>query len=164
MNPLESSHSIEKKVPLNNMLAILMQDHGVTQSEIASCIRWRNQLPGGTQVDHGEEHPIEPQQQHTKTIIVDGEVTLAGSANFDIASLSGAFRELSVAVRDQQTASESISRFNAIFESDEHSAPYESAFPKPLSFWGVVAQKIVHDILVTESWRIGNLDPAKLFA
>ena len=124
--------SIEKKVPLNNMLAILMQDHGVTQSEIASCIRWRNQLPGGTQVDHGEEHPIEPQQQHTKTIIVDGEVTLAGSANFDIASLSGAFRELSVAVRDQQTASESISRFNAIFESDEHSAPYESAFTKPL--------------------------------
>ena len=155
--------SIDQKVPLNNMLAVLMKEHGVSQNQIEASIRWRSQLPGGTQFDFGEEFPIEPQQQHTKTIIIDDQVTFAGSANFDIASLSGAFREFSVAVKDEETAAAAVERFDAIFESDEHSRPYQSAFPQPMSFWEVIAEKVVRDILVTESWRIGNLDPAKLF-
>ena len=83
--------SVGKKVEMNNLLAVLMNEHGVSQSQIDSMIRWRSQLPGGSQIDNGVENPIEDQQQHTKTIIVDRKRTLAGSTNFDIASLSGAF-------------------------------------------------------------------------
>jgi Phospholipase D Active site motif len=39
------------------------------------------------------------QQQHTKTIIVDDDTLFLGSANFDLISFGGSFREFSIAAR-----------------------------------------------------------------
>ena len=155
--------SVGKKVEMNNLLAVLMNEHGVSQSQIDSMIRWRSQLPGGSQIDEGVENPIEEQQQHTKTIIVDGKRTLAGSTNFDIASLSGAFREFSVTVEDEAAATIATERFEALFNSAVNSRPYDTEFQEPLSFWGWIARIAARNILVSEAWRIGSLRPGSLF-
>ena len=155
--------SVGKKVEMNNLLAVLMNEHGVSQSQIDSMIRWRSQLPGGSQIDNGVENPIEDQQQHTKTIIVDRKRTLAGSTNFDIASLSGAFREFSVTVEDDAAAAIATERFEALFESDVNSRPYATEFQEPLSFWNWIARIAARNILVSEAWRIGSLRPGSLF-
>ena len=120
-------------------------------------IRWRAQLPGDTQNDGGTENPIEPQQQHVKTIIVDEKIVFGGSTNFDIASLAGAFREFSIAVKDKQAATESHENFNAIFSSETNSAPYETLIPQNPSWFEQLRNKIIKDILLAESWRIGAL-------
>ena len=51
--------SVGKKVEMNTFLAVLMNEHGVSQSQIDSMIRWRSQPPGGSQIDNGVENPIE---------------------------------------------------------------------------------------------------------
>lgn len=149
--------SVGQKVAMNATLGYFMDDAGLTKEQVESMIRWRAQLPGGTQIDGDTENPIEPQQQHVKTIIVDEEIVFGGSTNFDIASLAGAFREFSIAVKDKQAAGESHENFNAIFSSETNSAPYESLTPQNPSWLEQLRNKIIKDILIAESWRIGAL-------
>ncbi len=149
--------SVEKKIPLNAMLGYFMDDAGLSEKEVNEMIRWRTQLPGGTQNDNGVENPIEPQQQHVKTIIVDKNTVFGGSTNFDIASLAGAFREFSIAVRDDDVAAEAQADFNEIFSSTEYSTAYEDLMPEEPSWLQRLINKVVKDILLTESFRIGAL-------
>lgn len=149
--------SVGQKVPMNATLGYFMDDAGLTPEQVESMIRWRAQLPGGTQIDGDTENPIEPQQQHVKTIVVDEKIVFGGSTNFDIASLAGAFREFSIAVKDNDAATKSHENFNEIFASETHSVPYETLIPQNPSWIERLRNRIIKDILLTESWRIGAL-------
>ena len=92
-----------------------------------------------------------------KTIIVDKNTVFGGSTNFDIASLSGAFREFSIAVKDENVAAQAQDDFDEIFSSTEQSAPYDTLIPQAPSWFEMLINKVIKDILITESWRIGAL-------
>lgn len=149
--------SVGQKVPMNATLGYFMDDAGLSPEQVESMIRWRAQLPGGTQIDGDTENPIEPQQQHVKTIVVDEKIVFGGSTNFDIASLAGAFREFSIAVKDNDAATKSHENFNEIFASETNSVPYETLIPQNPSWIERLRNRIIKDILLTESWRIGAL-------
>jgi phosphatidylserine/phosphatidylglycerophosphate/cardiolipin synthase-like enzyme len=149
--------SVGQKVPMNATLGYFMDDAGLSPEQVESMIRWRAQLPGGTQIDGDTENPIEPQQQHVKTIVVDEKIVFGGSTNFDIASLAGAFREFSIAVKDNDAATKSHQNFNEIFASETNSVPYETLIPQNPSWMERLRNRIIKDILLTESWRIGAL-------
>jgi phosphatidylserine/phosphatidylglycerophosphate/cardiolipin synthase-like enzyme len=59
------------------------------------------------------------QQQHSKTIIIDDETIFLGSANFDLITFGGSFREFSIAARTQQgdaKAREEVAKATKIFD------------------------------------------------
>lgn len=59
------------------------------------------------------------QQQHSKTIIIDDEILFVGSANFDLITFGGSFREFSVAARTKETdvkARQEVAKAVQVFE------------------------------------------------
>jgi phosphatidylserine/phosphatidylglycerophosphate/cardiolipin synthase-like enzyme len=86
------------------------------KSPLSTLARWRklvgfisrNDVLGG--VDIGQE-------QHVKSIIVDDKYYLAGSANFDILTFGGSFRETSVVVEDTETSRKASEIFDSIWNN-----------------------------------------------
>ena len=79
-----------------------------------SSVRWRKFLAPVYQKDAGFID-VEP-QQHTKTVIIDDKILLLGSANFDVNTMKGAFREFSVAVRGPEVARASAEIFDSLWK------------------------------------------------
>jgi phosphatidylserine/phosphatidylglycerophosphate/cardiolipin synthase-like enzyme len=59
------------------------------------------------------------QQQHAKTVLIDEDTIFLGSANFDLVTFGGSFREFSVAARTQEEgpARAQVSRAKAVFDA-----------------------------------------------
>ncbi len=89
-------------------------------------VRWRKLLPPKHQNHLGFIDIA--QQQHVKSIIIDDDKLLIGSANFDVNTLKGAFREFSLIVKEPQAAgvaSESADIFDKLWKSEIDSAKSE---------------------------------------
>jgi phosphatidylserine/phosphatidylglycerophosphate/cardiolipin synthase-like enzyme len=104
------------------------------QIPVGPQVKWRRYLDPVMQATKTNEMiNVEP-QQHTKSIIVDDEYLLLGSANFDYNTLKGAFREFSVVVKDPKVAKESSEIFQSIWNDEKEAmtlAQLESIkFPK----------------------------------
>lgn len=114
------------------------------------------------------------QQQHTKSIIVDDRDLLVGSTNFDFASMAGAFREFSVAIRNGRgkdlgvtektdPARESSRIFDAIWNDSSETVFSEnmrsSGGPTAARVPSEKAQQALINIMRTEQDRLGALQP-----
>ena len=93
-------------------------DHNDRASvDVSKNIRWRKFLSPIYQKKDGFID-VEP-QQHTKTIVVDDLYTFLGSANFDLNTLKGAFREFSVIIKDEKVAREAGQIFDSTWKNPE---------------------------------------------
>jgi phosphatidylserine/phosphatidylglycerophosphate/cardiolipin synthase-like enzyme len=125
-------------------------------------LRWRSTVPT-TAVSDAQLRPAIMQQQHTKTIVVDDEVIYLGSTNFDVATLSGSFREFSVAIKDRGAALASAETFDALWKNERETMSTEevlsSGGPSRATAPPVHVQEAVVNLLKTEQARRGSLNP-----
>lgn len=104
---------------------------GAIASRTDSAFRWRTLLPAVAAETTKTGMPVS-QQQHTKTVIIDGNAVYIGSVNFDMFTFASTFREASVLVEDRETAQNALSRFNRIFSTGTASMDYITAHGKIL--------------------------------
>ena len=81
--------------------------------------KWRVLLP----VQEVAGRPNLNQQQHTKTLIIDNTEVFLGSANQDVATFEGDFREFSVSIRNSDAVTQSVSNFNSVFANSAATMP-----------------------------------------
>jgi phosphatidylserine/phosphatidylglycerophosphate/cardiolipin synthase-like enzyme len=132
------------------------------KTPLSSLVRWRNvvglisrnDVPGG--IDIGQE-------QHVKSIIVDDKYYLAGSANFDILTFGGSFRETSVIVEDSQTASKARAIFDSIWGDSAQLITTEAlakAFPET-TFTDKI-NELLFSGMADEQRRVRALNPLNI--
>ncbi len=132
------------------------------RSPITETVRWRKTvpiirketIPGG--VDIGQE-------QHVKSIIVDDRYYLAGSANFDLLTLGGTFREASVIVDDPQVARQATAIFDSIWNDGSQLVTSEQLardFPKET--FDDKSNRFLFEGLLDEQRRIRALNPRNI--
>ena len=101
-------------------------------------LAWRRLLPR-VNFNQKETRADLVQQQHTKSIIIDDETLILGTANFDVATFSGSFREIVIGVEDPNIAKSAAALFDASFANrDNQNAEvlstqqaFETVEPKP---------------------------------
>lgn len=147
--------SLPMKIDFNAILAFFMGEIG-NRDAWDLPLRWRRQLRGNY-VRNPEKELF--QQQHVKTVIVDNRFVLIGSSNFDFATLAGAFRELSAIVDDRELARQSRGDFDAVFNSNELSAPFVEFRGREVDLTRKAKVKSIMDTMRAESVRRKLLDP-----
>lgn len=148
---------------LRDELKILGEPHDADR--IQASLRWRLTRPP-VHFDKTSGRIDITQQQHTKSIIVDDDVIYLGSTNFDYASLGGAFREFSIAIRDKRAATSSAALFDALWkdhleavstEEIQKSGGPTGAFTPPAPL-----RSAFINLIKAEQNRLGALDPSQL--
>jgi phosphatidylserine/phosphatidylglycerophosphate/cardiolipin synthase-like enzyme len=132
------------------------------RTPITELSRWRktiplipkSQIPDG--VDIGQE-------QHVKSIIVDDRYYLAGSANFDLLTIGGTFREASVIVDDPAVAQQATTIFDSIWDDPNQIITSEElarAYPKET--FDEKSNRFLYEGLLDEQRRIRALNPLNI--
>lgn len=149
----------------DDMLRYELKDLGEQHDpeRLNASLRWRVTRPP-TRFENSSDRIDITQQQHTKSIIVDDTVIYLGSTNFDYASLGGAFRELSISIRDQRAATSSAALFDALWNDPQEAVSTEQiqlsvgptgAFTPPAAL-----RSAFINLIKAEQSRLGALDPS----
>ena len=135
---------------------------GIWKDSQALPLKWRKtqknlSLPVTTQ------EPISiSQQQHTKTLIVDERLVLLGSGNFDMATASGAFREMSVVFDDPALAAPMVNNFKSIYSNPKQTAPYTDPAYFAQDDMAKLIQELQAILIEKNSDRINLLNAAQI--
>lgn len=142
--------------------SLIMPRNSDIKSPITTMARWRkvHEVIPAPAVKKGIR--IE-QEQHTKTIVVDDRYYVAGSGNFDLGTLGGAFRETSVLVDDVKLAMNSAAIFDSIWEDQNQITTTEAlARLRPHDDLEKHVQEFVVKALADEQRRIRALNPRNI--
>lgn len=129
-------------------------------NRFVESLRWRYVEPGGSA---GASFP---RQQHVKSIIIDEDRLVLGSANFDAATLFGSFREFNATVFDPPAAKQAAAKFDEAYGGSEAKSfaqikKIEALRNKPLL--APVVEAAVLEMLKSEMLANGSLWPTDYF-
>jgi phosphatidylserine/phosphatidylglycerophosphate/cardiolipin synthase-like enzyme len=142
--------------------SLIMQRDASIKTPITTMARWRkvHEIIPAAAVTKGIR--IE-QEQHTKTIVVDDRFYVAGSGNFDLGTLGGAFRETSLLIDDAKTAANSGAIFDSIWNDPSQVTTTETlALLRPLETLEKRVQEFAVTALADEQRRVRALNPRNI--
>ncbi len=146
-----------------------IEHHGIQQTRysqfrtpLSTLVRWRKLLPSLRDEQVASRIAI-VQEQHVKSIIVDERYYLAGSANFDLLTQGGAFRETSVVVDDSVVAKKAAQIFDSIWENPSEIISFEElSRQKPQSTFDEKSNRFLFEGMADEQRRIRSLNPRNI--